>query len=1100
MKTGNHIKKNLLLLSFLFIIFPQLDGQTASFKFDYLSSQDGLSQVSVNCIVQDSVGFLWFGTQNGLNRYDGYEFEVFKHHPFDSNSLSHDWAQVMVETEPGVLWIGTLTEGLNRFDTINRKTTRYRHTPGTGSGLSDNRIRALCKDSIGSLWIGTQNGLNRLSLDSNQFQQYLHNPEDPTSISDNDITSIYQDSNRNLWVGTLKGLNRYDRQSGGFVHFFNHTNDPESLSGNKVMAITGDRKGNLWIGTRNNGLNRFIPVSNRFEHFKQGPGDPNSLCSNVVTTLLVDSDGNLWVGTGDAHAHGNGLSRLTLNSRTGKWEVINYSYKSIEVSAVSAPSAYLSAPTILSMCEDRGGNLWFGTYQKGLNKLSKRRAKFRHYAHIPDNSNSLSDNTLLSLHEDAKGIVWIGTHSGGLNRFDRENQQFTHYRHNPNDPTSIGSDSIWAIFSDHSGKLWIGTGNAGLNRFDPETNTFTRFTPNANDRFSISSSSIQYIMEDRTGYLWVGTWYGGLNLMDRKTKKFYHYPFNPESPRSNETVMSIYEDKQKILWLCTYGQGLVKATQLAGDGEKTVTLNFHFYRHIEQDKTSISSDDVLTILETGSGDLWLGTSYGLNHFNRETGTFTHFSEADGLCNNMVYGIIEHGEDLWLSTNYGLSQFNTRTLKFRNYDTGDGLQAMEFNQGAFLKSRSGEIFFGGLNGFNVFLPGEVPHNPHKPPIVITRFTKFDRPVNFSNVIYAMDEIHLTYKDRFFSFEFAALDFENPGKNRYAYKLEGFNHDWIECGSRRYASFTNLTGGEFTFRVRGSNNDGIWNEKGTAIHIHITPPPYQTWWFRGLVALLVLGLFFLVHKSRTRRVRQRMAQERLENELKLKTDFTAMLVHDLRNPLQCIVGYTDLLKDTPDPAGIQKFSGRIKRSSATMLKLINDMLDISKIEAGKMVIDPEQTNLVNIIKENMQLMQPLMERNQNRFESYLDPLPPILADRVRISQVINNLLANAIKFSPKNGVITIAAKKVREDNQEFQEITVADQGPGIAPERQGFIFSKYAQIENKSELLSKGTGLGLAVARLIVEAHQGIIGYREAMPTGSVFFFRIPSKDSTASEIS
>jgi signal transduction histidine kinase len=498
------------------------------------------------------------------------------------------------------------------------------------------------------------------------------------------------------------------------------------------------------------------------------------------------------------------------------------------------------------------------------------------------------------------------------------------------------------------------------------------------------------------------------------------------------------------------------------------------------------------MLETGSGDMWIAPNFGVNRFHKETGTFTCFSEADGLCNNLVYGIVADGDDLWLSTNGGLSQFNTKTLTFRNFDTSDGVQSMEFNSGAYFKSRSGEIFLGGVKGFNAFYPQQVSRNPHVPPIVITGFSTFDTPMTFAHPFHALEEIRLTHKDRFFAFEFAALDFENPGKNRYAYKLEGFNNDWIDCGSRRYANFTNLSGGEFVFRVKGSNNDGVWNETGAAIRIYITPPFWKTWWFISLAVMVVIGIFLLLLHLRTRHLKQKMEKERLENELKLKTDFTAMLVHDLRNPLQCIIGYTELLEDETGPEGIHRFSDRIKMSSSQMLQLVNDMLDISKFEAGKMKVHPKPTTIVDIIKDNIRLMTPLLELKHNRFELHLDQLSPIEVDPVRISQVINNLLANAVKFSPEGGVITISAKMVDENEKQFQEVSVADEGPGIDPGRQALIFSQYAQIDHKSEIPAnaKGTGLGLAVSRLIIEAHQGTIGYKAVEPKGSVFYFRIP----------
>ncbi len=1089
---------NFLFLLFIFMVLFKTGMGSPSkspvYHVEHLTIDDGLSQSSVNCTLQDSMGFLWFGTQDGLNRYDGYEFKIFKNLPFDDNSLSGNWIHTMIESGPGVLWIGTWSSGLNRFDTLNHQFTHFRHTPGDDRGLSSSRIRALYRDPSGVLWIGTWGGgLNRLDPAANTgtFTHYKNIPGNPASLSHNEVSTIYEDTSGSLWIGTVKGLNRFDRQTGQFTHFFHKADDPGSLSGDEISVITGDSKGNLWVGTVNSGLNRFIRSENRFERFINHPQDPNSLCSDTVSNLLVDSDGHVWVGTGLAGAPGSGVSRLTFNKDTGKWEITYSGYKRDTGAFVSMFSGDLKAQTFLCSAEDNGGNIWFGTFQPGLVKLSKRRVKFSHYFHDEDNPHSLSDNLVMAIYEDAAGILWLGTHAGGLNRFDRKNNRFTHYTLDPKAPNNIGSNSIIKIYCDRSGCFWLGTNN-GLKAFNPRTGLFTHFD-DLDKQFNLSSNSPEDILEDSSGNLWIGMWSGPLIHLDRNTGKFTAYSLTSDSPNQQVDIMDVYEDKDKELWLCTYGKGLVKVIKSGGNKEKPLSLEFRFYTHNKKDKTSISSDYVAAMMETRSGQIWIATNFGVNRFDKKTGTFTCFSEADGLCNNMVYGMVADGDDLWLSTNGGLSQFNTRTLTFRNFDTSDGVQSLEFNAGAYSKGRSGEIFFGGVNGFNAFYPQQVSRNTHVPPILITGFSTFDTPMTFARPIYALEEIRLTRKDRFIAFDFAALDFENPSKNRYAYKLEGFNNDWIYCGSRRYASFTNLSGGEYVFRVKGSNNDGVWNETGAAIRIRITPPFWQTWWFRGLVLLLVIGVFFLVLHLRTRHLEQKMEKERLENELRLKTDFTAMLVHDLRNPLQCIIGYTELLEDETGPAGIRQFTDRIKMSSSQMLQLVNDMLDISKFEAGKMVIQPKTVNLVDIINENIRMMSPLLQLKHNRFETHLDRLPSIEVDPVRISQVVNNLLANAVKFSPTGGVITITAKMTNENEKQFQEVSVADVGPGIEAGRQAFIFSQYTQIDHKAEIPAhaKGTGLGLAVSRLIIESHQGTIGYRPVQPTGSVFYFRIPS---------
>ena len=1058
-----------------------LQSQEVRYRFDRLSLENGLSQSTVNCILQDSRGFLWIGTQDGLNRYDGYGFTIFRNRSNDTNSLSHNRIQTMIEGEPGLLWIGTWGEGLNKFDTVTNQVTRYCHKPGQ-KGLSHNIVLTVFMDSTNTLWIGTNGGgLNRMDPETYQFSHYRYKPEDPSSLSCDRVTSIYEDGNNTLWIGTWKGLNKLNRKTGRFTRYFHHPQQPNSLSGNEITVITGDKHGTLWIGTFNCGLNRYFPRENRFKCYTHIPDQPNGICSNTIGAVLEDKEGFLWIGTGHTEAHGNGITRLKINEQTGEPE--------------SESARFLGSRSVISMVEDRGGTLWLGTVQGGLYKLIKSSRKFLHYSHQPDNSNSLSDNSVLSILEEEPGILWIGTYSGGLNRFDREKNQFTLFEYDPGNPFSIGRGSILKIYIDHRGTFWIGTGKEGLNRFDRDIKKFSRFIHDPHNPDSISSNTVTTLLEDSSGELWVGTWKGGLNRFDRERETFSHYPLKSMDTRAgtNDNISHIYEDSNKCLWLCTYGKGLVKVIKSPDNPGGEPGISFVFYQHHKEDKTSISSDFLFTMVETKTGDIWIGSESGLNRFNKQTGAFARFSIDDGLANNRVIGLLEDGTDVWISTNSGISRLNTQTLSFKNFDTGDGLQSTEFNQGAYFKSQTGEMFFGGVNGFNTFYPEKITYNTHIPPIVITKFMKFDKSIRFPTAIHEIDHIQLTYKDRFFTFEFAALDFENPGKNNYAYKLEGFNDDWIACGTRRYASFTNLNGGEFTFKVKGSNNDGFWNEGGTAVRISISPPPWKSWWFRIAAVLLLLMFFLFLLQIRIRNMKQKLEKKQLQYELEFKTDFTAMLVHDLRNPLQCITKYADLLEDRPDPSRIPYVTEIIKSSSNSMLSLIDDMLDISKFESGKMVINREKTGLIGILKRNITLMTPLLDQKHNRFKLNLEPLPPIRIDPVRISQVINNLISNALNFSPENGVITISAKPICEDNRRFQEVAIEDRGPGIEPYKKKLIFEKYAQLNYDVEEVGKGTGLGLAVSRLIIEAHNGTIGCKDSAQTGTVFFFRIPEEE-------
>jgi signal transduction histidine kinase len=513
---------------------------------------------------------------------------------------------------------------------------------------------------------------------------------------------------------------------------------------------------------------------------------------------------------------------------------------------------------------------------------------------------------------------------------------------------------------------------------------------------------------------------------------------------------------------------------------------------------------VFSIYRDSAGTLWIGTASGLNKFDMINNRWTLYTRKDGLPNNFIYGVLEERPapgkpvgNLWMSTNKGLSRFNPETGEFKNYDISDGLQSNEFNAGAFIKSRNGLMFFGGINGFNVFDPHQIKENLYVPPVVLTDFQIFNKSVPIRQAddsplkksITEIREIDLTYRENSFSFGFAALNYISPEKNRYAYMLEGFNRDWILLEKRQLVTYTNVPPGQYIFKVEGSNNDGIWNEKGASVAITISPPFWNTWWFRLLMIVLFLGIFIFLHKMRTTNIRHKLRREQLEKELKLKADFTAMLVHDLRSPLTSILGYSNMLEEMPENVDINRAGKVIARSSEKMMTLINDMLDLSKFEAGKMTLNRRTVRLFEIVTEIVEVMAPLLDRKEINlvWEPDVDTKEEIVfIDPERIGQVVNNLLSNAIKFVASKGTILI---RLSLEDIHFLELSVTDDGPGVAPANRKYLFDKYAQLDKNLNV--KSTGLGLAVSKLIIEAHGGTIGFRPGIEgKGSTFYFRLP----------
>ena len=819
-------------------------AQTNELPFTRLSVEDGLSQSAVFTITQDRQGFLWFGTQDGLNRYDGYRFIVFEHEAQQPGTLSANWISTLEADQDGSLWAGTYGSGLNHFDPTTGTFTLFRHEPDTPNSLSNDFVSDLLQGRDGSLWIGTYGGLNRLDPTTGQFTHYRYDPGDPNSLSNNRALVLAEDDEGFLWVGTDEGgLNRLDPATGQFTHYRYNPRDPNSLSGNVVLSLYVDRTGVLWAGTAENGLNKLVLNSDTFTHFRHDPDAPNSLSNNRVLSITEDAEGVHWVGT-----EGGGLNQL--DADTGRFTRFMHD---------PADPHSLSNNVVTSIFTDRQGTRWVGTSGGGLNKMNR----FTHYRNRAGAPYSLNNNHVLALYEDARGVIWVGTDGGGLNRFDPGTKRFTAYRHAPRNAASLSHDRVLHLSEEEAGILWVATGD-GLSRFDTKTEAFTTYRHNPDNPRSLSNNRAITAYHDRDGTLWVGTWGGGLNRFDPDTETFTTYRHNPDNPRSlsNNRVITAYEDRTGTLWVGTFGGGL---NRLEAD-----TGGFTRFLHDPNAPASLSNDIVAALYEDRQGRLWIGTGEGLNRFDPKTETFTIYTKRDGLPNNTVYGILEDERGrLWLSTNAGLSSFVPDTGTFVNYDVADGLQSNEFSQGAYTKSPSGHLLFGGINGFNRFHPDDV-RDRAPPPVVLTAFSLGDAG-DEQLVPAGLEAFTLMPGENSFAFEFAALDYTNPSRNRYAYRLEGFDPDWHYADAgRRYAAYPNLPGGAYTFRVKAAGSNGVWTEAGVAVAITVVPPFWATWWFRLLAGAGLLGLFgglaFVWHRVRIGRV-ERMRDEQAEIYQKL-----------------------------------------------------------------------------------------------------------------------------------------------------------------------------------------------------------------------------------------
>ena len=1078
---------------------------TQHLRFDQYSLEEGLSQSVVTAILQDSQGFMWFGTQDGLNRFDGYEFTLFSHDSEDPTSLSSDFITDLVQDQVGIIWISTNGAGLNSYDPATGTITRYQHDPSDPASLSDDVTNDLFLDRDDNIWIATNNGgLNKLGPDRRQFIHYINDPDDDTSISGDNITSITQDQDGTLWIGTFgAGLNHLDPTTGQFNHYASIPDDSTSLATNNVNIVYIDHSGTLWLSIAGGGLNRFNRDDETFTQFPNDPDDPTSLSVDPVGAIYDDDQGTLWLGT-----TGSGLTAF--DSKTER--AIHYRFNPEDPFSINNNQ-------VMSIYEDRAGVKWFGTFGGGVNKFDPARHKFALFRGVSKGENGLQGDAIWSFLEDSEGNLWVGTYGNGLNRYDPATGRWKQYMPDPDDSGSLPSDAIVAIFEDSAGEIWLGTTDAGVARYDRHTDSFSPIQ---------APPWVLAIHEDNSGQLWFGG-FGGLGKYDPETEQLQFFLNDEADPNSisDNGVVTIVEDGEGFLWIGTFNGGLNKFDPQ--------TELFIRYQHDPDDPNSLGNDIVLHALFAADGALWLGTTGGLDKFDSSSETFTHYGEADGLLNETIYAMLEDdGGNIWFSTNRGLSQLDPSTGTLRHFGMRDGLQSNEFNQSAAYKTANGEMFFGGVAGYNVFHPDLIQDSSFMPPIVITDFQLFNESVlpgedsPLDSPIENSSDIVLSYEDDFLTFEFAALDYSNPEEIVYAYMMEGLDKDWNEVGPRRFAGYTNIPPGSYTFRVKSTNSDGIWNEAGTAVRILIPPPFWQTWWFRILFvisfAALVLGVFTWRLRSSERQrqalevqvdertkeltatlVELERSKEAAETANQAKSVFLANMSHEFRTPLNAILGFTQLMqRDKAIDATQAENLAIVHRSSEHLLGLINDVLEISKIEAGRTTLNPDLFDLHRMLYGLEEMFRLRAEHKGVTLRLELDPAVPqyVMLDQGKLRQILMNLLGNAVKFTAEGHVLLRISTCNGDASGERDPLklcfAVEDSGPGISPEDQEILFEPFVQAA-AGRSSQEGTGLGLTISRQHIQLMGGDISVESTVGQGSVFRFQLPCEIVAATAV-
>jgi diguanylate cyclase (GGDEF)-like protein len=774
--------------------------------FSVLGTRDGLSNSSVSSIVQDKRGFIWFGTQGGLDRYDGYAFKTFESVPFDSDCLSDDMVQTLY-LDGDVLWVGTYG-GLNRLDLKTERFTVYRNEAGKSDSLSNNTVVAISRDKLGRLWVGTLDGLDRLDEKTGTFVRYDERAGDPKSLQSDLIRALKLDRAGRLWIGTSGGgLSLYDYNRDCFSTYRHDPKDPKSLLSDYVMSIDADSGGSLWLGTWYGGISRFDPESGGFENHPTPDGR--------IYVVSAAESGVIFAGS-----WGGGL--FEYDRATGKF---------LRYRAGQEPGS-LSNDVVYSILADNSGELWFGTNGGGVDEFSRARRNYR--ATVADErGKSFPRGKVYVVQIDRSDALWVGVYNEGLARRDAKTGKWTRFRHDPADQRSLPDDIVNFSFIDSRGRLWFGT-NDGLARFDGARGDFSVIRPDG--KSDGLSSEIVYAMDEDKGGYWIGTYRGGLDYLDAKTGRFRHFAHDPQNPASlsDNLVYCLQRDANGRLWVGT-NDGL---DRLEGS-------SFVRYYYDPAKSSGISNDSIQTMYLDSRGILWIGTAGGgLMRYESATDSFVTYTKADGLPSDSVVRILEDRDaNLWIATQRGLALYDRVAGVFRGLTVYNDLRNREFFPGA-AAAPDGSLYFGALDTLYHFATGRYEYNTHRPPVVLTRIEVDNRPAVLPVAAPLLKRLDLGYRDNSVMFEFAALDFRESERNRYAYRLEGFDRNWIQAGTRHCATYTNLSGGDYTFRVRASNNDGLWNEEGLSLSVHVATAPWRGPWAIALYMIFFAAATWLI----------------------------------------------------------------------------------------------------------------------------------------------------------------------------------------------------------------------------------------------------------------
>ncbi|MGL5346135.1 MAG: ligand-binding sensor domain-containing protein [Peptostreptococcaceae bacterium] len=1032
-------------------------------KFTNIGVADGLSQSTVDEIYQDSRGYMWIATNDGLNRYNGYEFKVYKYGENKTKTLSSSKIVDVLEDLEGNIWVAT-NNGLNKIDPKTDNIVRYMDKDNGGS-LSNFNITEMLITKDKKFLVATIDGLNLYDEKKDEFIRILGKENELTSQF---IYSLGDDEHGNVWVGTSEGLDVLSKQLNPLKKYEN--NGENSISESAIYNITYDQKGYMWIGTAESGLIKLNIKNNEVNSYIYDEKDKNSIPDNNIRCSFIDKKGDLWIGTS------NGLAKY--NSQKD-----NFNMYKMKVGDKNS----LVNSKVNSITQDKGGLLWIGTYS-GISLLDPNN-KIQHYTTDQIDSNSISSNVIHGIYEDEDGILWVGTDCEGVNLIDRKNNIISHID-DDNDKYKLSNYSINDI-KGIGDTVYIATRD-GLNKIDKRKQKVTIYKKED----GIQSNFISSLFIDSKGYLWVGT-SEGLNIINTKDDSIINISENIKlGTNINKYVKSIYEDKEGNYYI-----GFLRNEGLMKIDSKNNTMKQ--FKYEEKNDKSISNNYVRCITEDKNGDLWIGTSYGLNKFNKKTEKFTRYTTGNGLVNDTVYGIlVDEDNNLWASTNGGISKVNVKEEKFQNFNMVDGLQGNEFNGNAFYKSKSGELLFGGTNGLNIFRPEDIGGEHYNPEVVFERFR-----IN-GDKYYNINNKKLKHNQNSLSIKFFVPKYNNSNISYY-YKLDGVNLDW-ETTTNNILTYYELKPGNYIFRIIPNYGNGELGEEKT-ISFEISPP---FWKSKIAILFYITVIITLIYRNKTKvqrldelvnkRTRQLTDEMEKNNQLfdkvikleRNKNNYFINLSHELRTPLNVISSTNQLIKELNKvDKGIDKnklsyYMDISNKNCSRLLRLINNIIDSSKLESDNYVITPKKENIVNIVEEaSLSLIEFAKSKG---IQLIIDPKIEekyILCDAYEIERCIVNLVSNAIKFTNEGGSINVTVSE--GDRKIF--ISVKDDGVGIEHKYQESIFNRFNQVIDSNNEIKGGSGLGLTITKQIIDLHKGSIFVESEINKGSNFIITLPIEE-------